>query len=291
MYIKKTTPQGFITTSPLPTKEELQNYYRDKYYQAPKNITYQTEYPQIELEYKKLRCDMLVTAIQQNGIKKGKFLDIGTGEGFLLQSAFDFNFEVTGIDYSSFGVEKFHPNFSNNLISGDIFEELNKLVDAGDLFNVISSVNVLEHVLDPFDFLLIIKRILKPEGILSITVPNDFSTIQDLLMKRGMIDREFWFVPPEHIQYFNNKNLITFCESMGYKVIDSFSDFPIDLFLLHPESNYVMERSKGSSAHTSRMEVDLLMAQSGMEKYLNLYRALFQVGLGRNITVLLKVKD
>lgn len=74
----------------------------------------------------------------------------------------------------------------------------------------------------------------------------------------------------------------------GYEVVDSYSDFPIDLFLFHTGSNYVMDTKNGPSAHKARMLLDLLISSSGLDKYLKFYRSMFDVGLGRDITVILK---
>lgn len=287
-YKQATTQQGYITTVPLPDKETLANFYRDLYYQAPQSSTYQQEYPQIEIDYKKMKFNVLVHAIKEKGVIGGKFLDIGAGEGFMMQAAHDQGFSVTGIDFSSFGVEKFNPDMSKFLRSGDLYEVLDNLTSEQKTFSAISAVNVLEHVVDPNLFLAKIKNILAPGGIISVTVPNDFSILQKLALSQQFIDREFWFSPPAHLQYFNTENLERYCKGRGFEVMDAFADFPIDTFLLHPGSNYVMTPENGPAAHKARMLIDLMIAGQGFDKFLAYYRAMFQVGLGRDITVLLK---
>ena len=105
-----------------------------------------------------------------------------------------------------------------------------------------------------------------------------------------MIDREFWFVPPHHLQYFNTDNLVPYMEKNGFEVVDAFSDFPVDLYLLHAESNYIMKPASGRDANRARMQHDLMIVQKyGLDRYLDYYRAMFKVGLGRDINVIARL--
>lgn len=287
-FEKTMTADGFISTHPLPTSEELKQFYAETYYQAPQATTYQESYDTLELEYKSLKCEAIIHALKQSGRLQGNtFLDVGAGEGFLLNAAFQHDFEVTGLDFSAFGVAKFFPELSNKHIAGDIFGSLESLIAQNKKFSVCTSTNVLEHVIDADLFLKLAKSVLTPEGLLLITVPNDYSAIQQLALNQKMIDREFWFVPPHHLHYFNTENLIPFIENRGFKVIDAFSDFPVDLYLLHSGSNYVMDSTAGREANRARMHHDLMIVrEKGLDKYLDYYRAMFQVGLGRDITII-----
>jgi 2-polyprenyl-3-methyl-5-hydroxy-6-metoxy-1,4-benzoquinol methylase len=294
-FIKIRNQDGYISADPIPSDKELSKFYSEKYYQDPQTSSYQLEYPQVELDYRRLKYSSMLYAAEQHvkktdNVQKQTFLDIGAGEGFFLKVAHEKGYNVRGIDFSSFGVSKFHPELLDNLTAGDSFEVMDSFIRDDRKFDICSTVNVLEHVRNPDEFLTKIKKLLKPESILTITVPNDYSTLQEKLVSEGYIDREFWFLPPQHLHYFNSENLIPFLESKGFICVDAFSDFPIDLFLLNPDSNYVMDKSKGPNAHKARMNFDLLIANKGLENYLNYYRAIFKVGIGRNITVLLKLK-
>ena len=289
-YKKLTTSGGFISTEPLPTTVELQKFYAETYYQAPKSSTYQESYDALEINYKNLKCDTLIHALTRlNSLSDKSFLDVGAGEGFLLNAANKNGYEVTGLDFSAYGVSKFFPHLSSRHIAGDVFESLSELISQGRKFSICTSTNVLEHVLDPDLFLQSIKKIILPGGLLAITVPNDYSDIQQLALREGMIDREFWFVPPHHLHYFNTENLTAFMEDRGFEVVDAFSDFPVDLYLLHSGSNYTMDPTNGSEANRARMHHDIMIASKhGLDKYLNYYRAMFKIGLGRDITVIVR---
>lgn len=282
-------PGGWISASPLPSNQDLRQFYADLYYQSTPSATYQPSYSELELRYKSLRCAALLHALRGLGISNGDdFLDVGAGEGFLMDAADRAGLVVTGLDYSCFGVGKFFPRLRDRLLDGDVIERLDGFAAAGRRFAACSVINVLEHVLDPIQLLSAVRRILVPRGIAAITVPNDFSGLQALLRDEQMIDREFWWSPPQHLHYFNAENLSRLCASLGFDLVDGFSDFPVDLYLLHPGSNYVTESRNGPAAHRARLLHDVLIAQQGLDPYLQVYRALFRVGAGRCVTVLLR---
>jgi 2-polyprenyl-3-methyl-5-hydroxy-6-metoxy-1,4-benzoquinol methylase len=289
-YKKNINPDGYITTSPLPSLHELQKFYAESYYQEPSSSSYQEKYDDIEIKYKNLKCEVLLYALCEHDSHAGNaFLDIGTGEGFLINLADKKGFQVTGIDFSAYGVTKYFPHLLSNHISDDIFSSLNALAMQKKLFSVCTAINVLEHVLDPNLFLKLLRSILINRGIAAITVPNDYSGIQQLALKEKMIDREFWFNPPHHLHYFNTKNLEKFVEKQGYEILDAYSDFPVDLYLLHTGSNYVMNPACGREANKARMLHDLMIYDEyGLKKYLDYYRAMYKVGLGRDITIIVR---
>lgn len=288
-FVPISQPEGWVSASPLPSRDELRSFYADLYYQSVQSATYQESYGDLDLRHKGLRCDLLLHALRERGLASGAaFLDVGAGEGFLMDAADRAGFEVTGLDYSAFGVAKFFPRLEGRLQAGDVIELLARLAADGRRFDACSALNVLEHVLDPAQLLAAMGSVLAPDGMLAITVPNDYSKLQALLRAEGLLDRDFWFSPPQHLSYFNAENLPRFCAAHGFELVDAFSDFPVDLYLLHPGSNYISRPAAGPDAHRARLRYDLLIAEKGLGPYLNLYRALFQVGSGRNITVLLR---
>ena len=288
-YGKETQAEGWISVSPLPTASELETFYATLYYQNPQSTTYQAAYSDLDLRYKQLKCAALLHALTRSGLRAGgALLDIGAGEGFLMDVADRQGYHVTGLDFSSFAIEKFFPRLQERLIAGDVFTTIDRLASEERRFAACSLINVLEHVIDPAALMHSMRQLLEPGGVLAITVPNDYSRLQSLLLQEGQIDRDVWFAPPQHLHYFNSENLAHFCASRGYELVDAFSDFPVDLYLLHPGSNYVTDPSRGSAAHRARMLHDLMIAEAGLDPYLDVYRALFKVGIGRDITVILR---
>jgi len=105
------------------------------------------------------------------------------------------------------------------------------------------------------------------------------------------VDHDYWFLPPQHLHYFNIDTIGPFMESVGFEVVDMFGDFPIELFLFHPGSNYAVNRENGPAAHRARVALDLLLAERGIENYYRFCQAMSACGIGRNVCVLVRVKD
>jgi len=196
---------------------------------------------------------------------------------------------VLGLDFSSFSLEKFHPALRDRLRTGDLYEELQKLVDSGQQFDVLWLDNVLEHVLEPAALLRLCRALVPPNGVLVVDVPNDFSALQKHLLDSGQIDRAFWVVLPDHLSYFNPIGLRNLAEATGWRTSKVIGDQPIDLNLLNPAANYVMNRDVGKAAHRARLEQDnLLLRTASLPAVATYYEALAGVGLGRSIVAFLQ---
>ena len=289
-YDKVRDPLGFYSASPLPDPAALAKLYAESYFQNAVSSTYSVEYDDLELAYKRLKAGALVELALEHNPPAGVFVDIGAGEGFLMKAAHLRGLEIAGADFSTFGVGSFHPELLDYLSAGDVFDFLERCVSEHRRFAVCSAINVLEHVIDPVRFMALLKQIMAKDGIALVTVPNDFSRLQTQLLAAKEIDREFWFAPPQHLHYFNTENISAFCEAQGFEVMDMVSDFPVDLFLLNPAANYIMKPDVGKDAHVARMKTDLLIVEHGYRKYLKVYRAMADVGLGRDFTIVLKAR-
>jgi len=292
-YSQSLNPNGFISASPLPSMGELRKFYAEMYYQSPQSSSYQESYPDWEIKHKKYKSSILLKALAEASgrpFRKGidRYVDIGCGEGFVLNAASAHEICVQGFDFSEYGIKKFHPELLCCFEAGDAMSILRRLSEEGALFDYCSTINVLEHVIDPVGFLQAVFAITTAGGTIAVTVPNDFSSLQSRLRELNFVTRDFWFAPPAHLHYFNTVNLPLFLESQGFEVVDMYSDFPVDLFLLHPGSNYIEDPKNGPAAHRARVEADLFLAESGDESYLNLCRAMAKCGIGRDFTVILR---
>jgi 2-polyprenyl-3-methyl-5-hydroxy-6-metoxy-1,4-benzoquinol methylase len=292
---------GFYEIRQKPTPQELSDYYARRYYQE--NLTtYQPEYPAEELEHieGKLRLrywvleqlrgpEAAAETAREASAAKSSFLDIGCGEGWALDYFQRQGWEVLGLDFSSFSLEKFHPTLREKLRTGDLYEGVQSLVADGRQFDVLWLDNVLEHVLEPAGLMRLCRQLIKPSGILVVDVPNDFSALQQHLLNSGQIDRPFWVVLPDHLSYFNQPGLRNLAEATGWRVAKVIGDQPIDLNLLNPATNYVMDRSAGKGAHQNRLAQDnFLLRTAPLPAVAAYYEALAGVGLGRSIVAFLQ---
>ncbi len=98
-----------------------------------------------------------------------KILEIGCGEGTLLQLVREGN-EVQGVDISQTGVERCRQK-GIPCIHADASNE--PLPFPNDTFDVAITLETIEHVENPHRMIWEIKRLLKPGGILLISVPGE----------------------------------------------------------------------------------------------------------------------
>ena len=85
-------------------------------------------------------------------------------------------------DLSEAGIESFNPHLKRFFKKIDIYEHIEEFTNQNVHFSLISMDNVLEHVIDPEDLLEKVKLIMKDNSVLRITVPNDFSAFQHMLI-------------------------------------------------------------------------------------------------------------
>lgn len=291
-FNKTVAEQGYITVDPKPTEEELTRFYRDLYYQDPETVasSYQSSYSDEEIAHRRLLSDLCLYAISQCRPlgPQASFLEIGCGEGWTLKAAQDRGYDVAGVEFSEAGIERFHPELRDSVDFGDAYAILDRMVEVGRNFDVCVMENVIEHVIDPADLMTRIRRVVAANGLIVVKAPNDYSKLQTSLLESGALEDEFWFAPPEHLSYFNTGTIVTFAESLGFSVRDLYCDFPVDFYLANRNSNYARDRSKGRDAHIAKIQLDLLMAQNGLDAYLDLCRAWARCGVGRNFTLIVE---
>lgn len=277
---------GFFELKEKPTEEQLKNYYENKYYQEG-NGAYTIQYSENEVTYFNNQLNQRYIALNeilgQNNKASMRFLDVGCGEGWALSFFKRKKWDVLGLDFSDYGCKSHNPGCLSHMMVGNIYETLTSLKIENQKFDVIWLDNVLEHVIDPLSLLQECKGLIKGQGVLVIEVPNDFSPLQQLLYNKGIVAKPFWVAIPDHISYFNSEGLDALCRSAGWETRFLMSDYPIDLNLLNPNTNYVDEPTRGKSCHQARVDIENLLSSISVTKLNNLYKLLAEMGLGRNI--------
>ena len=116
------TKWGFYQYDPKPSDEELYNYYAKKYYQEGRG-SYSVSYTDEEIAYFKLKAWMVYRKSSHLAdMKKGrKLIDIGCGEGWIMDEFNRQGISVLGLDFSRHGIEKFHPHLLPFFEQGNIY--------------------------------------------------------------------------------------------------------------------------------------------------------------------------
>ena len=278
---------GFFEVVDRPSQEELNEYYATKYYQDEDASAYSLSYRPDEIEYFRNKIaqkfDYLTGRHLLDAARPYRLLDVGCGEGFVLKFFKERDWQVTGLDFSRFGCESCNPDCLEDVIVGDIYQNLDALTDSSERYDVIWLDNVLEHVLDPEGLLERLRAISGGPGILIVEVPNDFSVLQRYLLENGHLTRQNWVVVPDHLSYFNRHGLANLCAAAGWTESGVMADFPIDWFLLNEHSNYYADGSRGKAAHKARVTLENMLHTISVEKTNTLYETLADMGMGRQL--------
>jgi 2-polyprenyl-3-methyl-5-hydroxy-6-metoxy-1,4-benzoquinol methylase len=161
---------------------------------------------------------------------KKRILDIGCGNGTeitlpLARRGLD----ITGVDMQPEGIAwaNAHNVYPNAKFICGRFEDQNL-----GLFDVVICSYILEHLDYPVPFLKEVKRVLSPDGILFVTVPNGYGAFEiekkvtksfmKWLIKRIKMQED---APPlnpgcPHVQSFTMKKLKNILNETGFKVLE-----------------------------------------------------------------------
>jgi 2-polyprenyl-3-methyl-5-hydroxy-6-metoxy-1,4-benzoquinol methylase len=109
--------------------------------------------------------DLLCKRVSPRG---KRLVDVGCGDGTLLNLARVRGFDVLGVELSSHMAD-----FVRQTHKIDVVER--PLEEAGldnESFDVVTGLEVLEHLTDPVRWLREVRRVLRPDGLLLLTTPN-----------------------------------------------------------------------------------------------------------------------
>ncbi|MDF5690830.1 class I SAM-dependent methyltransferase [Aquirufa sp. WAEICH-18A] len=280
---------GFFQVFPTPSQAELEEYYSKRYYQAPTVATYSKHYNEEELRLTKIAAEVADIVVKNNSLNSEPTLfDIGCGEGFFMSFLEQLGWSVFGTDYSEAGIQAQNPHLFSKVTYGNAELDLNQRILEGQKFKLVNLGNILEHVTDPISFIRTIKQLIDKDGVLRIVVPNDTSEFQGLLKSLGK-SKDEWYCAPDHLSYFNFKSLINFVTKEGFSVIDSFGDFPIEMFLMNDFSNYYNIKESGPQAHLARVKIMNFVRDQGLDVYLEWSKALAKTKLSRSCIIYCKI--
>jgi len=289
IFKKKINKFKYYNVTPLPSKKYLKNFYTNVYFKKKVNATYSKKYPTEELANKIKRANFIIDFLA-NKVKKKKFLDIGSGEGFLLRAAYERNFKVLGVDYDDYAIKNFNKKIIKFFIKSDPEDFIKKSIFNNKKFDIVALQNVLEHVPNPSFLILNIKKILFKKSYLLVQVPNDFKDLQFLLKRKKFINKYWFFNPPQHLNYFNFNNIQFFLKKHGFKLIDAISNFPIELFLAFKDNYVNSPKLMSKTSHKARLFFDNYILDQGFKKSSNFYRACNEIGIGRSMILLFRLR-
>lgn len=163
----------FCTTCTLyylfhqPSETVIKEYYRKEYYANQQRSVFSY---MLRSWFSKMRALSQYYYIEQfTSFTSGKkVLEIGSSDGSLLELFKQNGWDVKGLEYSEFSIDKAWKKHHIELEPIDIF----KINPDHSTFNLILFSHVLEHMNDPIDVLKHCKKLLIPGGIIFIELPH-----------------------------------------------------------------------------------------------------------------------
>ncbi len=207
--------------------------YGKKYYAGEQEYSYHDERESFE-------ADNIVWKARLKNIRKyipsGRFLDVGCSFGGFVQSASQY-FKSTGLDISKYVVIKGNEwakkrgyltqnkNFLG-LFKGDLNQLPKNNIFSPNSMDVISLVEVAEHLTDPIGSFKNAYKLLKDNGLLLIQTAN----FEGWQAKRE--GKSYHYFLPGHFLYYTASGLKNLLERIGFQFFLEF--FPLD-FPLWPK--------------------------------------------------------
>jgi len=161
----------------------------------------------LECDSRSMNAYLALSMIRRHA-QGGRLLDVGCNTGFFLNAA-RLSYEVAGVEPSSwarsFAKEKLRLDIRASSLEEARFPDAH--------FDVVSLIDVIEHLPDPMAALREIARVTKPGGILYLVTPDVDSLSARLL--RG----KWWGLRPAHIYYFSKRTLRRLLYENGFEVV------------------------------------------------------------------------
>ena len=211
---------NFVYLNPRPSEQNISEFYNSHEYD-PHNLSKIKKFGKIYklVQWVALRWKFKkICSFQQSG----NLLDVGGGNGEFAAFMASQGWKVVLQDKIS--------NIDNLIDSNNLNSVRNlKIIKEDEYFNVITLWHSLEHIHNIEKLYSQINRLLKPDGILLIAVPNINAPERPFFNKK-------WapFDAPRHLYHFQLKTLNELCRKYKFKIVRKYSlfqDTPYNILL------------------------------------------------------------
>ena len=156
--------------------------------------------------------------------KNAHLLEIGCATGYMSEFFIkEKNCSVLAVDYNSTQVETAKKRGINaifgNIEDKEFLDEIKKYTELNGKFDIILATEVIEHLVNPENFLINIKDFLKHEGYIILSTPNiaHWSVRRNLLF--GNFDyEEAGILDKTHLKFYTSKTFTNLLKKSGYKI-------------------------------------------------------------------------
>lgn len=148
-----------------------------------------------------------------------RILDVGCGTGgfgTLIRERQEC--ELWGVESDSHAAKAAEERF-HRVLNGDISEILHALPKGH--FDCVVFNDVLEHLIDPYMVLSVIKENLSSDGSIVCSIPNvrHVSVLYDLIVSKQWRYEEEGILDKTHLRFFTKKSIVDMFTMLGYDVL------------------------------------------------------------------------
>ena len=158
----------------------------------------------------------------------GTILDVGCGSGNFLRCMKEVGFKAFGIEPSASGSRYGRDSHGIELFHGMIEDYLKQ--NSSRRFDVITLLNVLEHLTQPVETVLQLRRTLAPDGVLAVVVPDArfhdaigrfrrFLGVPDPYLIEQPTNLLSGFKLPDHLCSFQPETVTSLLRRCGFRVV------------------------------------------------------------------------
>jgi len=169
-----------------------------------------------------LRLQFIIQHIEN--VFDKKMIDVGCGGGILSESLAKLGANVTGIDMGEepLNIAKLHSLESNVKVDYQKITAEEKALQCPETFDVVTCMEMLEHVPDPASIIAACASMVKPNGFVFFSTLN--KSIMSYLMAIIAAEKVLKIVPDgthDHKSFIRPSTLIAWAEDNNLKCIDT----------------------------------------------------------------------
>jgi len=143
-------------------------------------------------------------------VKPGRLLEVGSGLGYYVHVATQRGWDAVGVELSDFAARHAREQLGADVRTGILAEA--GFADAS--FDAVVMRDVLEHVREPQATLAEAHRVLRPHGVLSLSVPNFACANRRLAGPHWRL-----LCPEQHLFHFTPDTLTRLLDQCGFAIV------------------------------------------------------------------------
>lgn len=161
--------------------------------------------------------EVLVAQAKQLGART--LLDLGCGNGAASASFAHAGLNVTGVDPAADGITIAQARFPQcRFICASAYDDLSSTIGS---FDIITSLDVIEHLYSPREFVRTLRQMLAPGGVVILSTPYHGYIKNLALALSGRMDQHFTALWDHgHIKFWSRKSLSLLLQEGGFSSIE-----------------------------------------------------------------------